>query len=222
VYRRAAMELTPELLLRAYAAGAFPMARSRASKEVAFFSPDPRAVLPLRPDRGDGRGGFKVRRSLAKRVRNGPFEVTSDRAFERVIDACAQPRAYAEDTWINRPIREAFLALHAAGIAHSVEAWADGDLVGGLYGAAIGGAFFGESMFSAVRDASQVCLVRLVERLRVRGFALLDVQFTNPHLEQFGVQEIPREAYLERLQRAIATDATWGDDGVWAGGQRLT
>lgn len=194
--------LTPELVVRAYAAGAFPMACDRDSAQVDWYSPDPRAVLPLD-------NGFRVRRSLAKRVRNAGFRVSRDEAFVEVIDACAQPREDDPQTWINPAIREVFVQLHDLGVAHSVEAWRDGVLVGGLYGMVLGGAFFGESMFSRCADASQVCLVRLVEHLRSRAFSLLDVQFVNPHLEQFGIVELPRAEYLRRLDTALAQPATW-------------
>ena len=194
--------VTPELLLHAYAGGVFPMGEDGEAEEVGFYRPDPRALVPLD-------GGFRVRRSLAKRVRNGGFEVRADTAFERVIDACAQDPRGGEGTWINRPIRDAFVALHRLGFAHSVEAWRGGELVGGLYGLTLGGAFFGESMFSREKDASQVCLVRLVERLRAGGFVLLDSQYTNPHMAQFGLEEIPAAAYERRLAAALRVEAQW-------------
>ncbi len=194
--------LDPETLLHAYASGVFPMAPDRESGEVGFYRPDPRAQVPL-----DDR--FRVRRSLAKRVRNGGFEVHADTAFVEVIDACALPRTEDTGTWINAAIRDAFVALHRAGFAHSVEAWRGGRLVGGLYGLALGGAFFGESMFSREKDASQVCLVRLVERLRDGGFVLLDSQYSNPHMDQFGIEEISAAAYERRLARALPVKARW-------------
>ena len=208
-------ELTPEMVVRAYCAGAFPMADSREGS-IRWYSPDPRAVIPLEED------GFKVPRSLRQRVRSGCYKVTMDRAFEEVIRACAHPRAADADTWINPRIAEVYSELHNAGLAHSVEAWAPGSdpmgsgqpyekeiLVGGLYGVSLGGAFFGESMFHRATDASKVCLVALVEHLRAKGFGLLDVQFVNPHLEQFGVKEIPHEAYMARLQEALESGAMW-------------
>jgi leucyl/phenylalanyl-tRNA--protein transferase len=208
-------ELTPELVVRAYCAGAFPMADGRDGT-IQWFSPDPRAVIPLEED------GFLVPRSLRKRVRSDCYRVTKDRAFEEVIRACAQPRADDADTWINPRIVEVYCELHNAGLAHSVEAWAPGSdqmgscqpyekevLVGGLYGVSLGGAFFGESMFHRATDASKVCLVALVEHLRARGFGLLDVQFVNPHLEQFGVKEISSEAYMTRLHAALESGAMW-------------
>lgn len=199
--------LTPELVVRGYCLGAFPMARSRTGK-IEWYRPDPRAILPL--DR------FHVRRSLAKRVRNGGFRITLDAAFERVMAACSepgQPGTAREDTWISPEIARVYTELHRLGVAHSVEAWHDGPegdrLVGGLYGVALGSAFFGESMFSREKDASKVCLVHLVEHLRARGYTLLDVQFVNPHLVQFGVEEIPNEEYLQRLAEALEADVTW-------------
>ncbi len=198
-------ELTPELVVRAYCMGAFPMADGRDGP-VGWYSPDPRAVIPLSED------GFKVPRSLRRRVRSGAYRVTMDRAFERVIRACAEPRPSQADTWINEEVVEVYSQLHHAGLAHSVEAWSVDDeteLVGGLYGVALNGAYFGESMFHRATDASKVCLVELVDHLRSRGFGLLDVQFVNPHLEQFGVQEVPRDDYLERLERALELDVHW-------------
>lgn len=194
--------LSPELLLHAYASGVFPMASSRNEPGVDFYRPDPRALLPL-----DSR--FHVRRSLAKRVRNGGFELRTDTAFEAVIDACAAPRDQEKDSWINGPIRDGFVALHRMGFAHSVEAWRKQTLLGGLYGLALGGAFFGESMFSRERDASQVCLVSLVQRLRAGGFVLLDSQYANPHIAQFGLEEVSADAYEKRLQKALAVRARW-------------
>lgn len=211
-------ELTSELVVRAYCAGAFPMAERR-NGPVRWYSPDPRAVIPLTEP------GFQVPRSLRRRVRSGCYRVTMDRAFGEVIRACAEPRSNADETWISRPIIEVYNQLHEAGLAHSVEAWLtdapprDGDapdtrtasdtLVGGLYGVVLGGAFFGESMFHRATDASKVCLVALVDHLRRCGFELLDVQFINPHLEQFGVTEIPRSEYMERLDHALRSGAQW-------------
>lgn len=199
------VELTPELVVRAYCVGAFPMSDSRDG-EIRWYSPDPRALLPLEE------GRFKVSRSLRRRVNSGCYRVTMDRAFERVIRACAEPRPSEAQTWINDAIIDVYYQLHAAGLAHSVEAWVDEDepeLVGGLYGVSLGGAFFGESMFHRATDASKVCLVKLVEHLRDNGFGLLDVQFVNPHLEQFGVYEISRDEYLGRLETALKSGARW-------------
>ncbi|MFW6060298.1 MAG: leucyl/phenylalanyl-tRNA--protein transferase [Phycisphaeraceae bacterium] len=201
-------QLTPVQVLRAYCLGAFPMAHGRRGA-IEWFSPDPRALLPLEP------GRFHVPKSLARRVRSGRFHVTHDQAFERVIRACAGPRPGEPDTWINDEIIRVYTELHHMGLAHSVEAWTspteqtDETLAGGLYGVALGGAFFGESMFSRRTDASKVCLVKLVEHLRQRGFALLDVQFHNPHLAQFNLYELPHRDYLERLQAALAMPVRW-------------
>jgi leucyl/phenylalanyl-tRNA---protein transferase len=201
--------LTPQLVLAAYCSGAFPMARHRGGP-IDWYCPDPRAVMPLE--------SFHVRRSLQKRVRSGRFAITFDRVFAQVVHACAQPRPGHPQTWISPAIERVYVELAQLGYGHSVEAWMTDDpgnpaprLVGGLYGVSIGAAFFGESMFSLVPQASQVCLVHLVTHLRARGYRLLDVQFTNPHLEQFGVREIPRQDYLAELGRAINLPVTWND-----------
>ncbi|MEX0774942.1 MAG: leucyl/phenylalanyl-tRNA--protein transferase [Phycisphaeraceae bacterium] len=199
--------MTPRLLVQAYAQGWFPMARSRHG-EIGWCCPDPRAILPLE--------AFHVPHGLRRALRKEPYVITRDRAFAQVIQACAQPRAADPDTWISAPIIAAYTQLHELGLAHSVEAWrvssvaggAD-ELVGGLYGVALGGAFFGESMFSNAPDASKICLVHLVEHLRVAGYVLLDVQFHNPHLEQFGIVEVRREDYLDRLAQAVQMGAVW-------------
>jgi leucyl/phenylalanyl-tRNA--protein transferase len=190
--------LTPELLIRAYAAGIFPMAESAEDPAVFWVDPKVRGVLPL--------DAMHVPRRLQRTVKNGAFEVRCDAAFARVIDFCAKSRPGSRETWINRPIRDAMIGLHRMGLAHSVETWREGLLVGGLYGVALGGAFFGESMFSLERDASKVALVNLVARLRLGGFRLLDVQFTTDHLKRFGVVEIPGRAYLDRLEQALAVE----------------
>jgi len=193
------------LLLRAYAQGIFPMADPHTGR-IDYYSPDPRALLPLD-------GSFHVPKSLARVVRSGVFEVRSDTAFERVIRSCAEPRPGRRETWLNERLIEPYLELHGAGFAHSVEAWRDGALVGGLYGVHLGGAFFGESMFSRSelggRDASKVCLVQLVEWLREGGFRLLDTQFTTSHLARFGCLEISRKEYLAKLSRALRASAHW-------------
>ena len=190
------IDLTPDLLLRAYASGIFPMG-DEDTGAVHWFAPDPRGILPL--------DDFHIPDTLHRRVRKRAFSVTSDRAFERVIRQCADRTR----TWITPRIIDAYTALHRRGAAHSVECWQDGDLAGGLYGVALGGAFFGESMFFEVSNASKVALVHLVRQLRAGGFSLLDVQYSNPHLEQFGVTEIPREAYERRLDRALRQSTTW-------------
>ncbi len=193
-----------ELLLRAYASGIFPMVDPHTGA-IEYYSPDPRAVIPLER--------FHVPKSLARVVAKGVFELRSDTAFERVIRACSERRPDRRETWLDERLIEAYLELHARGFAHSVEAYRDGQLVGGLYGVRIGAAFFGESMFSRPTlggtDASKVCLVELVTRLRSGGFTLLDTQFTTSHLERFGCVEIPREHYLELLADAIRRGAEW-------------
>jgi leucyl/phenylalanyl-tRNA--protein transferase len=185
--------LTPDLLVRAYCAGFFPMADSRHGR-IRWYSPDPRAVIPLET--------FHVPRSLRRTLRRGLFEVRVNGAFAAVIRACAE----RPETWISDEIVRAYEDLHALGLAHSVETWREGRLVGGLYGVALGGAFFGESMFSRETDASKVALVALVERLRARGFVLLDTQFLTPHLARFGAVEIPRADYLRRLEAALRVE----------------
>lgn len=201
------MEITPDLLLHAYRMGVFPMADGRGG-QIGWYQPDPRAIQPF--VEGDPLGSFRVRRSLAKRVRNAGFQVTADRRFADVVHACAtSPRGDGRGTWISPEIERLYTELHRIGHAHSVEAWRGDALVGGLYGVAIGAAFFGESMFSHEPDASQVCYVRLVEHLRQQGYQLLDVQFVNPHLEQFGVVEVPNTAYLELLKSACDTNTSW-------------
>jgi leucyl/phenylalanyl-tRNA--protein transferase len=188
-------QLTPELLIRAYSVGLFPMAESHDDPTLYWIDPEMRGVLPL--------DGFHVPRSLRKVVRHGEFDIRVDKAFARVIDACATPTDKRDDTWINPGIRQAYCALHDMGCAHSVEAWLNGELVGGLYGVSLGQAFFGESMFSRATNASKVALVHLVTLLRQGGFRLLDTQFVNDHLKQFGVVEIPRDQYREQLARAL-------------------
>lgn len=190
--------LSVDLLVSAYASGWFPMAVGDG--DIRWFSPDPRAIIPL--------DTFHTSRRLARVVRRGAFRIEINRNFADVVRACALAERDPEDagTWIDREIFESYCALHAAGHAHSVEAWQDGRLAGGLYGVALGGAFFGESMFHHVTDASKVALVALVERLRERGFTLLDTQWTTEHLEQFGALEIPRSRYLQLLARALEQD----------------
>ena len=189
-------ELQPELLLQAYAVGVFPMAEGRNDPRLFFVDPDNRGVLPL--------DGFHISRSLRKTVRRRTFEVVWDRDFEATLDGCAEATQRRPDTWINPEIRRLYLALHARGHAHSVESWKDGRLVGGLYGVRLGGAFFGESMFSRATDASKVALVHLVAKLKASGFTLLDTQFITDHLSRFGALEIPRDDYRDRLASAIA------------------
>jgi leucyl/phenylalanyl-tRNA--protein transferase len=193
--------ITPELLLRAYAEGIFPMAERRDDPDLFWVSPEARGIIPLET--------FHVPKRLARTVRSDRFVVTADAAFGQVMRACAEPTGERPESWINDEILRLYAALHASRHAHSIECWQDGALVGGLYGVRLGGAFFGESMFSRVRDASKVALVHLVARLKHGGFALLDTQFITEHLKQFGTVEIPRTEYLQRLKRALAKEAYW-------------
>lgn len=195
--------LTPEILLRAYAEGLFPMAERRDDPALYWVSPEQRGIIPL--DR------FHIPHRLARTIRSGRFDVTSDAAFREVMGGCAEPGPGRDQTWINDEILRIYGALHAGGHAHSVECWRDGELAGGLYGVALGGVFFGESMFSRERDASKVALVHLVDGLRRGGFVLLDTQFLTKHLAGFGAYEIPRADYLKLLQQAIAQTAVWPD-----------
>jgi len=193
------MELTPDLLLRAYAVGIFPMAESRRDQEIHWIDPEVRGIIPL--------ADFHVPRRLRRRVRRGDFDVTADRAFPDVIAACAEPSENRPDTWINPTIERLYRDLHELGFGHSVECWQGGRLIGGLYGVALGGAFFGESMFSKVSDASKAALTHLVLRLELGGFKLLDTQFTTPHLNQFGAAEIRRDQYRHLLAEAVPAAA---------------
>ena len=188
-------KLTAELVLRAYAAGIFPMSESRDDPTVFWVDPRVRGVLPLET--------FHVPRRLRKIIRRGDFEVRCDTAFADVIDQCAETTRDRRETWINEEIRRAYIDLHQRGFAHSVECWRAGELVGGLYGVSLGCAFFGESMFSRETNASKVALVHLVARLRMANYRLLDTQFVTDHLRQFGAVEIPCRIYLERLEDAI-------------------
>ncbi len=191
--------LTAEILLAGYQMGVFPMADPDG--EIGWYAPDPRAVLPLED--------FHVSKTLAKTVRKGVFDLEVDRDFEGMVRACATPAPGREETWISEEVVEAYTDLHRYGFAHSVECWRDGQFAGGLYGVALGGAFFGESMVSRQRDASKVALVALVERLRAGGFTLLDTQMTTPHLERFGVLEVARSTFEADLEVALAVDADW-------------
>lgn len=193
------MQLSPELLLRAYAVGIFPMAESRSAQEIHWIDPDRRGILPL--------DGMHVPRRLKRRLRRDDFEVSCDTAFGQVIRACALPSPGRRETWINPTIERLYVGLHEMGFAHSIETWRDGRLCGGLYGVALGAAFFGESMFHKVTDASKVALVHLAAILRKSDFQLLDTQFETPHLRQFGVVEIRREEYRHRLAKAVRTPA---------------
>jgi leucyl/phenylalanyl-tRNA--protein transferase len=193
----AAAVLDPALVARAYREGVFPMGLDDG--RIGWFSPDPRGVLPL--------DTFHVPKRLSRVIRQGRFDVAFDRDFEGVIRACAlRP---VGGTWISREILDSYVVLHRLGLAHSVEAWQEGRLVGGLYGVHLGGAFFGESMFHRVTDASKVALVALVDRLARRGFRLLDTQWVTPHLRQFGAIEIPRPEYLQRLADALSRECAF-------------
>lgn len=193
----ASPEITPAVLLRAYACGIFPMAESADDPTIFWVEPEQRGIIPLR--------GLHVSSRLARTVRGDRFRVTVDEAFGRVIDGCAAPQDGREETWINRRIRDLYTALHDMGHCHSVEVWDGDELVGGLYGVSLGRAFFGESMFHRARDASKVALVHLVARLIAGGFTLLDTQFVTEHLRSLGAVEVPRARY-----RALLDDALGG------------
>jgi leucyl/phenylalanyl-tRNA--protein transferase len=194
-------KLTPEILLRAYAVGLFPMAERRDDPTLFWIEPEKRGILPL--------DGFHVSRRLRRTVRSGLYEVRCDTVFTDVVRSCAAPGRNRDDTWINDEIVALYGDLHELGRAHCVETWQDGELVGGLYGVSLGAAFFGESMFSRARDASKVALVHLVARLIKSGYTLLDTQFVTDHLTQFGVVELPRAGYRQILSDALDTSATF-------------
>jgi leucyl/phenylalanyl-tRNA--protein transferase len=198
---RRSFEITPELMLRAYRAGLFPMAETRHGDYLYWLDPEMRGVLPL--DR------FHLPRRLLRTVLSGGWDVSVDRDFPAVIAGCAEARPNREDTWINPQIERLFNQLHRLGHAHSVECRRNGVLLGGLYGVALGGAFFGESMFSRARDASKVALVHLVARIRLGHFTLLDTQFVTEHLMQFGALEISRDDYRAQLVGALSVPARW-------------
>ncbi|MGE5721910.1 MAG: leucyl/phenylalanyl-tRNA--protein transferase [Sphingomonadales bacterium] len=195
--------LDPDLLLRAYSVGVFPMADSRNASKIFWVEPRKRAIIPLE--------GFRLSRSLRKTIRAGTFEVTCDRAFAQVVRHCAE----REETWINDEIERSYIELHRLGHAHSIECWAEGELVGGLYGVKLGAAFFGESMFSLRDNASKVALAWLVARLIVGGYRLLDCQFMTDHLRSLGAIEISQQDYLVRLEAALSAAAP---EGAGAGG----
>lgn len=197
--RRQPELITPDILLRTYAAGIFPMAESADDPTLFWVDPDRRGVLPL--------DAFHVPRKLQKTLDAAPFDIRVDTAFAEVIAQCGAPRPGRLSTWINSEIVRLYVGLHRMGHAHSVEAWRDGCLVGGLYGVALGGAFFGESMFSSAEDASKVALCHLVARLRRGRFRLLDTQFVTKHLTQFGVYEVERAEFRRMLAAALEIDA---------------
>jgi leucyl/phenylalanyl-tRNA---protein transferase len=195
----ASSDITPEVLLRAYACGIFPMAESVDDPTLFWVEPEMRGLIPL--------AGFRISARLRRTVRSDAFRITVNTAFKAVIDGCAAPAPGRHDTWINHRIRDLYGRLHQIRHCHSIEAWHGGDLVGGLYGVSLGGAFFGESMFHRQRDASKVALVHLVARLIAGGFVLLDTQFVTPHLRSFGAIEVPRRRYRAMLDPAVAADA---------------
>lgn len=188
-------DVTPDLLLRAYSIGLFPMADSADDPEIFWVEPEIRGIIPL--------DDFHISKSLAKTIRRAPFEIRRNTAFAAVMDGCAAPAPDRPTTWINGRIRALYTELHALGHAHSVEAWEGDELVGGLYGVSLGAAFFGESMFSRRTDASKICLVHLVEHLRAQGFVLLDTQFTTDHLKTFGAIDVPKARYAAMLAKAV-------------------
>ena len=191
--------ITPQVLLKAYSVGVFPMAESADDPSLYWIEPDERGVLPL--------NDFHISRSLKKSVRHAGFEIRIDTAFEQVMKHCAEKAGDRKDTWINARILRLYWQLHKMGCCHSVESWRDGKLVGGLYGVRLGAAFFGESMFARATDASKVALVHLVARLNFGGFKLLDAQFVNDHLKQFGCFKVPKKEYRPILDAATEADA---------------
>jgi leucyl/phenylalanyl-tRNA--protein transferase len=191
----ASSEITPEMLLRAYACGIFPMAESVDDPTLFWVEPELRGIIPL--------DGFRISSRLARTVRSDAFTVSVDTAFRAVIDGCAAPQPGRDNTWINKRIRDLYTGLYDIGHGHSVEVWRNDDLVGGLYGVSLGRAFFGESMFHRARDASKVALVHLVARLIAGGFVLLDTQFVTEHLRSFGATEVSRRRYRAQLDKAI-------------------
>lgn len=199
---RRQIDITPDLMLRAYRAGLFPMAESRRGDRLYWLDPERRGIIPLD-------GGFHLPKRLLRTALHSPYRVTADADFAGTIAGCAAPAPGREDTWINPEIELLFLTLHRQGHAHSIEVWDGQALVGGLYGVVLGGAFFGESMFSRARDASKLALVHLVARLQLGGFSLLDSQFLTEHLAQFGAHEIPRAEYKRRLARAVGEETRW-------------
>jgi leucyl/phenylalanyl-tRNA---protein transferase len=195
------IEITPELIIRAYRAGIFPMAEDAEDEDIFWVSPEMRGIIPL--------DGFHLSASLRKAIRKSSFSVRVDTDFDGIIEGCATVGSDRSSTWINQTIRSVYGELFRRGVAHTVEVWDGGDLVGGLYGLAIGGAFFGESMFHRRTNASKMAMAHLVERLRVGGFELLDTQFVTDHLASLGGIEIPRATYEERLAEALEVKADW-------------
>ena len=200
------MKITPEIVLKAYAAGIFPMSDGRDEKEIFWVDPERRGILPLE--------NFHLPRRLHRIVRNEQFQVRTNTHFEEVVEACAEPTSGRWTTWINHEIQDIFLGLHERGFAHSLETWTNDELVGGLYGIALGGAFFGESMFSRQNNASKVALVHLVGRLKLGGYKLLDTQLVTKHLHQFGGVEISRETYHSQLAAALSLAGDFNSIGT--------
>jgi len=192
--------IAPETIIQAYTLGVFPMAQSKDAEEIHFFQPEIRGVLPISPPH--------IPKRLQRLLKKQPFDIYWNRNFAAIIDGCTAPRAHSDDTWINPEIRRLYICLHKLGFAHSVEAYHQGALVGGLYGVAIGGAFFGESMFSLVSNASKIALCHLMARLRYGNFRLLDAQFVNDHLIQFGIEAITKDIFQNQLQEAINCKAS--------------
>ena len=192
--------IAPETIIQAYTLGIFPMAASKDAEDIQFFQPDIRGVLPIRPPH--------IPKRLQRLLRKQPFEIHWNQNFPAVIDGCAAPRSDTQETWINPQIRRLYISLHMLGFAHSVEVYEEGQLVGGLYGVAIGGAFFGESMFSRVSNASKIALCHLMARLRYGNFKLLDAQFVNDHLIQFGIESIDKDDFQKQLEHAINSKAS--------------
>lgn len=191
--------IDPQFLCTAYCNGYFPMADSKTG-EISWYSPDPRTIFDLNE--------FHIPRSLRRTLKKYEFEVRVNKRFEEVMRACAE----REETWISETIIQSYIQLHQLGLAHSVETWKDGNLVGGLYGVAIRGAFFGESMFSKMPDGSKIALVYLIKRIKERGFALLDTQYLTPHLKIFGAREIPRSEYMKRLADSLNIICSFTDE----------
>ena len=197
----ASSDITPEVLLRAYSCGIFPMSESADDPTIFWVEPERRGIIPL--------DNLNVSSRLARTVRSDSFHVTVNTSFKQVIAGCAEPKPGRDDTWINQRIRDLYIALHGIGHCHSVEAWDGDQLVGGLYGVSLGRAFFGESMFHRARDASKVALVHLVARLLAGGYVMLDTQFVTEHLKSLGAVEVPRQKYRTQLDEALKGDANF-------------
>ncbi len=191
--------IAPETIIKAYTLGIFPMATSKDAEEIQFFQPDVRGVIPLRNPH--------IPRRLKRLLKKRQFEIRWNQNFPAVIDGCAAPRSKSNDTWISPLIRQIYISLHVLGFAHSVEVYQERKLIGGLYGVAIGGAFFGESMFSRVSNASKIALCHLMGRLKYGNFTLLDAQFMSDHLIQFGIEPVEKEPFQRQLENAINSDA---------------